>query len=173
MSRQYPAPPRPRLLAHPRADAFDQTARPPLAPSLPARFFFPLAALLFCRAAEAQLPHTRPAHQLRHAVDDDDGAVFGLEASEQRHESRGVLAVGDVDDEDDFRLAEVALHLRPLALRERRAEVVRGDAKAGALASVDLPLRVAQGGEQARTDVENRGLHLRFRRRPRSGLPGR
>jgi hypothetical protein len=54
-----------------------------------------------------------------------------------------------VYDEDDFRLGEVALYLFPLRLRERRAEVMCGDAKARAVAAVNLALRVTQRPEQA------------------------
>ena len=75
--------------------------------------------------------------------------MYALESFQERDEARGVLAVGDVYDEDDFRLREVALGLRPLARVERSAEVVRRDAEAKAVVAVDLTFRVPERREQA------------------------
>ena len=111
--------------------------------------FFPIHPATVGRGISAFEGKARPTHQLRHAVDDDDGAVYALESFQERDEARGVLAVGDVYDEDDFRLREVALGLRPLVRVERSAEVVSRDAEAQRVAAVDLLFRVPERREQA------------------------
>ncbi len=68
---------------------------------------------------------------------------------EKFYEPRGVLAVGDVDDEDDLRLAQIALDPGPLLFVERRAEVVRRHAQVNSLAPRDLSLRLPQRAEKA------------------------
>src|SRR5205085_6255531 len=139
--------PAPRTLAHPRADAPDQPPRPARVRAI-RLFIRRLLCLVRQLAAKAQTPHARAPHQLRHAVEDDDGALSRLVAREQRQQARGVLAVGHVYDEDDLGRSEVALNIHPRAFVERRAEVVRSDAQAQSITLLDLALRLFERREQ-------------------------
>src|SRR5688500_15310287 len=126
-----------RLAPNPRTDRLQQSTT--------------LAVLPFPNGRDIEATHARPAHQLRHAVDDDDGVV--VEPFKCSHEARRVLAVHDVYDENHVRNFEIAFNFQPLAIAERRAEVVRSYTQAELMNTIDLSLCVFQRREQTRTHI--------------------
>src|SRR5215217_5058490 len=76
---------------------------------------------------DIQAAHASVAHQLGHAIDDDNGIVAIFKSFESGDEARCVLAVHHMYDEDNVRRREILFDVEPFAIAERRAEVVGSD----------------------------------------------
>src|ERR1043165_199698 len=99
-------------------------------------------------AREVQLPHPRAAHQIGHAVDDDDRLMPLFVSLQRSEQALGVFAIHHMNDEDQIRRAQISFDLLPLICRQSRAEVVRRKAKLKPMLTINLSLRLFQRGEK-------------------------
>ena len=76
----------------------------------------------------------------------------------QLDEARRVLAVRDVKDEDDIRLADIAHDARPFNSVERQAEVIRRHAETERVTAFDVTLGLSERREQTRPDIQDCNL---------------
>jgi hypothetical protein len=137
------------LLAHPRSNPSNQTLRPALPTILFRRV---LAVCPSLRATEhppeIQLSHPRPAHQIRHAVDNNHRMMSRPVSLKRVEQSHSVLAVHHMNYEDDIRPAQIPFNLAPLPFRQARAEIVRSYSQVERILTINLALSLPQRGEK-------------------------
>src|SRR5947209_8956821 len=106
-----------------------------------------------------QLAQMRALHQFGHAIDDNHRPAVVLSPIKEFKQSRGILAVQHMNDEDDFALKQIVFDMAPLVFGKWTTEVVSAQLQIDAIITVDLALCVTQRRQQTRPDVENRDLH--------------
>ncbi len=66
---------------------------------------------------------------------------------ERTNQASSVFAIHDVNHKDDVRVFEISFDFQPLAVTQRRAEVVRSDAQVEFVGAIELALRVSERSE--------------------------
>ena len=120
-------------------------------PSLPVRLRLSSVAV-FRRAAEPQLPHARPAHQLRHAVNNDYGLV-SFELLERGNESRRILTIHHVNDKNNVRVSNIGFDVLPLNITQRRPKIVSRHPQPETVHTINLALSVLERRQQTRPNI--------------------
>ncbi len=64
-----------------------------------------------------------------------------------------------MNDENDVRVVQIIFDFRPLAIAQRRSEVICSYTQIEIVRTVDLSLRMLERREQTRPDVEDHDLH--------------
>src|SRR5258708_601309 len=74
-------------------------------------------------------------------------------------EPRSVFAIHHVNDEKDFRVAQIIFNRAPLVVSKRSAKIVSRNAQIKTMLPANLALGVTQRREQAGTYIKDGNLH--------------
>ena len=98
-------------------------------------------------------------HEIRHAVDHDDGRVLLFVTVERVNKPRSIFTIHHVDGEDDIRGPQVVFNFRPLVVSEWRAKVVGCDLQLEFVLAINFALRLFQRPQETRPYIQDGDLH--------------